>query len=366
MNVHSISLDGFRNYEGFFAKFSPEMNVICGENAQGKTNLVEAIGYLSGAKSYRTRTEQELISFDRQEGRIQAELESRNRSFQVEVSLSRHARRKIIVNHVKLKKAGELTGLLRTVLFCPEDLSLIREGAAGRRRFLDLSISQLRPKYAEALGRYQRLLDHKTRILRDFAEKPGLLDVLEEFNDGLAKTGAVIIHYRSHFIRRLLTSADEIQRDFSGGREALSLIYQTVKTVEDPFAQPIDIYPRLLEHQSSHQKAELASRSCLSGPHKDDLIAEINGQSARQYASQGQSRTVALSLKLAERELHREDTGQWPVLLLDDVLSELDTRRQEFVLERIRGGQVFITGCEIPALRRADHQCLMIAQGKLQ
>ncbi|MDF2838859.1 MAG: replication and repair protein RecF [Evtepia sp.] len=366
MNVHSILLDGFRNYEGFFAEFSPEMNVVCGENAQGKTNLVEAIGFLSGAKSYRTRTEQELISFHRQEGFLNAELESRNRSFQVEVSLSRHARRKILVNHVKLKKAGELAGLLRTVLFCPEDLSLVREGAAGRRRFLDLSISQLRPKYAEALSHYQRLLDHKTRILRDFTEKPGLLDVLQEFNDGLAKAGAIIIHYRAHFIRRLLASAEEIQRDFSGGREDLFLIYQTVKTVDDPLAQPSVIYPRLLEHQKSHEQAEFASRSCLSGPHKDDLIAEINGQSARQYASQGQSRTIALSLKLAERELHREDTGQWPVLLLDDVLSELDTRRQEFVLERIRGGQVFITGCEIPALKRTEHKCLTISQGKLQ
>lgn len=366
MTINSIFLDGFRNYEGFIAQFSPEMNVICGENAQGKTNLVEAIGYLSGAKSYRTRTEQELISFDRQEGFIQAELESRSRSFQVEISLSRNARRKILVNHVKIKKAGELSALLHTVLFCPEDLSLIREGAALRRRFLDLSISQLRPKYAETLSRYQRLLDHKTRILRDYTEKPGLLDVLDEFNDGLAKTGAIIIHYRAHFIRRLLTYADEIQRDFSGEREVLSLRYQTVKTVKDPFAQPSDIYPYLLEHQKSHWQAELSSRSCLSGPHKDDLLSEINGQSAKQYASQGQSRTVALSLKLAERELHREDTGQWPVLLLDDVLSELDTRRQEFVLERIRGGQVFITGCEVPLLKRSEYRCLTIAEGKLQ
>lgn len=365
MNVTSISLDGFRNYEGFYAEFSPEMNVICGENAQGKTNLVEAIAYLSGAKSHRTRTDQELITFERQDGFIKADLESRDRSFQVEVFLNRNARRKILVNHVKLKKAGELTGLLRTVLFCPEDLSLIREGAAGRRRFLDLSISQLRPKYAEALARYQRLLDHKTRILRDFAEKPGLLDVLEEFNDGLAKMGAIIIHYRAHFIRRLLISANEIQRDFSGGREELSLNYRTVKTVVDPLTSPNAIYPILLEHQKSHRMAELSSRSCLSGPHKDDLIAEINKQPARQFASQGQCRTVALSLKLAERELHREDTGQWPVLLLDDVLSELDARRQEFVLERIMGGQVFITGCEIPALKRSEHQCLMIAQGKL-
>lgn len=365
MKLRSISLDGFRNYESFFAAFSPEMNVICGENAQGKTNLLEAIAYLSGAKSHRTRSERELILFDRPEGTIKAELESRSRLFQVEIQLSRHARRKIFVNHVKLKKAGELSGILRTVLFCPEDLSLVRDGAAVRRRFLDQSISQLRPKYAEALSQYQRILEHKTRILRDAQEKPALLQVLGEFNDALAKAGAIVIHYRAHFIRKLLSFAHPILHDFSDGREELQLHYETVKTVTDPFASPTVLYAQLLEHQQSHEQAELASRSCLSGPHKDDLVAELNGQSARQFASQGQCRTIALSLKLAERELHRDDTGFFPVLLLDDVLSELDSRRQDFVLERIRGGQVFLTGCEIPSLQRQEYQCLTISQGRL-
>lgn len=365
MRVFSISLDGFRNYEGFSCQFSPEMNVICGENAQGKTNLMEAIGYLSGARSYRARSDGELLSFHRQEGIIKAELESRERDFTVEIALRRKGRRSIVVNHVKMAKAGDLSGILRTVLFCPEDLSLVREGAAVRRRFLDQSISQLRPKYAEALSRYQRLLEHKTRILRDWGEKPGLLDVLFEFNDGLAKYGAVLIHYRAHFIRRLYQSASEIARDFSSGREDLSLVYETVKTVEDPFAAPSLIYPWLLEHQKSHERAELSSRSCLSGPHKDDMVSLINGQAARQFASQGQCRTVALSLKLAERELHREDTTQWPVLLLDDVLSELDAKRQDFVLERIQGGQVFVTGCDFPPLGRTEHRRLLIEKGQL-
>lgn len=365
MRVQTISLDGFRNYEGFTAEFSPEVNIICGENAQGKTNLLESIDYLSGAKSHRTRKDQELIGHDRNEAYVQAEIMSRDRDFRVEVNLARSGRRRVLVNQVKLRKTSELSQYLRTVLFCPEDLALIREGDAQRRRFLDRSISQLRPKYADALAQYTRLLEHKTRILRDWGEKPGLLDLLEEFNDALARSGAVVVHYRAHFIKKLNDISREIQADFSGGREALNLRYETVKTITDPFAAPAKLYLQLLEHQESHRRAELQSRLCLSGPHKDNLASEIGGMSARQFASQGQTRTVALSLKLAERELHREDTGQWPVLLLDDVLSELDKKRQEFVLERIRGGQVFITGCEIPETRRQETKLFVIEKGAL-
>ena len=162
----------------------------------------------------------------------------------------------------------------------------------------------------------------------------------------MAQTGAVLIHYRAHFIRRLQSSAPAIHRDFSGGREDLVLTYETVSTVTDPLASPREILPRLLDHQQSHRQAELDARQCLSGPHKDDLLVEINGVSAKTYGSQGQTRTAALSLKLAQREIFQEETGEWPVLLLDDVLSELDPRRQAFVLNRIRGGQVFITCCE--------------------
>lgn len=366
MIVRSIFLDGFRNYENFSAHFSPEMNVICGENAQGKTNLMEAIHYLSGARSHRTRFDRDMISFDREEGSIRALVEGRGREFQIDIKLNRGLRRTIVVNHVKLKKASDLSGHLQAVLFCPEDLSLVRGGAALRRQFMDDSISQLRPKYGEALSRYQKLLEHKNRILRDHHEKPGLLDVLEDFNESLAKVGAVIIHYRSHFIRRLSSFAENIQKDFSENRERLSLSYQTVSTVKDPYLSPAEIYSFLRKHQDQHYKAEILSRSCLSGPHKDDIMSEINEKPARKFASQGQTRTVALSLKLAERELYREDTGQWPVLLLDDVLSELDAKRQEFVLDRISGGQVFITGCEVPESKREDYKIFRICKGKLE
>lgn len=365
MKLRRIALDGFRNYTDFTADFSPGVNVIWGENAQGKTNLLEAIGFLSGARSHRARGDRELISFDRDQGSITAEVTSRGRDFLLEVQLVRGARRRLFVNHVKCKTAAELGGIVQTVLFCPEDLSLIKAGAAERRSFLDHAICQLRPRYAEALAQYSKLLDHKTRILRDWEKHPSLLDVLEDFNEAMARAGALVIHYRAHFVRKLAEKAAQIQTEFSGGRETLALHYATVSTVRDPLGPTVELYEDLRRHQDSHARAERDARSCLSGPHKDDLVARINGQPARQYASQGQTRTAALSLKLAERELFRDDTGQWPILLLDDVLSELDARRQDFVLRRITGGQVILTGCEAPDGSFPEGRALHIVQGKL-
>ena len=365
MKLRRIALDGFRNYTDFTADFSPSVNVIWGENAQGKTNLLEAIGFLSGARSHRASGDKELISFHRDRGTITAEVTSRGRDFLLEVQLFRGARRRLFVNHVKCKTAAELGGIVQTVLFCPEDLALIKAGAAERRSFLDHAICQLRPRYAEALAQYNKLLDHKTRILRDWEKHPSLLDVLEDFNEAMARAGALVIHYRAHFVRKLAEKAAQIQTEFSGGRETLALHYATVSTVRDPLGPTVELYEDLRRHQDSHAKAERDARSCLSGPHKDDLVARINGQPARQYASQGQTRTAALSLKLAERELFRDDTGQWPILLLDDVLSELDARRQDFVLRRITGGQVILTGCEAPDGSFPEGRTLHIVQGKL-
>lgn len=346
MRIDRLELEGFRNYENLAVDFDPGVNLIVGDNAQGKTNLLEAVAYLSAARSHRARFDREMIMLDVDSAFLKGEVFSRNRDFTLEAKLLRGRGRQLFSNGVRLKTAGELAGILNTVLFCPEDLSLIRAGGAERRRFLDGAICQLRPRYAQALTEYNRLYDHKTRILRDWPENPSLLDTLDDFNLRMAQTGAVVIHYRAHFIKRLREHAPAIHADFSGGREELELGYETVSTVDDPKKQPRELLPLLLEHQERHRQAEIDSRQCLSGPHKDDLTVDIGGKNAKTYASQGQTRTAALSLKLAQREIFQEETGEWPVLLLDDVLSELDPRRQAFVLNRIRGGQVFITCCE--------------------
>ena len=346
MIVKKISLDFFRNYVHLDAEFHPRVNVIVGENAQGKTNLLEAVAYLSSVSSHRARYDREMIQFGVESAFIKGEIYSRERNYTLEANLFRGARRQLYSNGVRLKTADEMSGLLNTVLFCPEDLYLIKEGAAARRRFLDDCICQLRPRYAAALAEYRRLHEHKTRILKDSEEKPSLLDTLDDFSLRMAQCGAILIHYRAHFIKRLAEVAPSIHHDCSGGREKLALRYETVSTVTDPLAQPKELLPQLLAHQEAHRAAEIAVRQCLSGPHKDDVLVEIDGNPAKNFASQGQTRTSALALKLAARDIFYQDTGEWPVLLLDDVLSELDARRQEFVLNRISSGQVFITCCE--------------------
>ena len=366
MTVNCIALDNFRSYGRGEADFHPGVNVIAGENAQGKTNLLEAIAYLSSASSHRARYDRELIRHGEDHARIRAQVSSHGRELVLEASLHRAARRQLSSNGVKLKTAGELSGLFNTVLFCPEDLYLIREGAEARRRFLDDCICQLRPRYAQALAEYKRLHQHKTRILRDSAEHPGLLDALDDFSLRMAQCGAVLVHYRAHFIRRLREAAPEIHADCSGGKEKLELRYETVSAVTDPEAPQKEILPQLIAHMESHREAEIAARSCLSGPHKDDLLVEIDGSPAKSYASQGQTRTAALALKLAARDIFCRDSGEWPVLLLDDVLSELDARRQEFVLNRITSGQVFITCCEEEKLARLrDGKAFQVKDGEL-
>lgn len=227
MRIDALSLDFFRNYVHLDAVFDPNINVIYGDNAQGKTNLLEAVAYLSGV-SHRARYDKELIGFGVDHAFLKGTVFSREREFILEAELHRGARRVLRSNGVKLKNGGELAGIFQSVLFCPEDLYLIREGAAARRSFLDECISQLRPRYALALAEYKRLHEHKIRILRDSEEKPSLLDALDEFSMGMAKAGALLIHYRAHFIKRLCQTAPAIHGDFSGNREQLTLKYETV------------------------------------------------------------------------------------------------------------------------------------------
>ena len=346
MRIDRLELDSFRNYGCQAVDFDGRCNVIFGENAQGKTNLLEALIYLSCGRSPRARTDREMIRFDAPAASLRAHVFARERDFKVRVELYRDRRRKLSVNQVPAKNSGALSEVYNTVFFCPEDLFLIREGAAARRKLMDTALCQLRPRYAAALAEYNRTYDHKTRILRDSEERPDLLATLPDFNERLVRFGAVLIHYRQQFAVRLNEYAAIHHLECSGGKERLEIQYQTVSSVTDPAADVGVLTERLREHMESHQAAERASRLCLSGPHKDDLLVTIDGREAKQYASQGQTRTAALALKLAEREIYKNATGEYPVLLLDDVLSELDPKRQEFVLNRINGGQVFITCCE--------------------
>lgn len=342
----------------------PSVNLLVGGNANGKTNLLEAIHYLSTGRSFRTRKEQELLRFDAPHAEILAKIFSQERERELRALLFADRRpRQLWLAGVKLRTSAELSGALTSVLFCPEDLLLLKKGASNRRKLLDSVICQLRPNYAAALGEYHRLHEQKSALLRE--QMSSFLAVLPEYNARMAQVGALLISYRARFLDALERSAKAFHAEFSGDSEILRLEYRTVSTITDPFA-PVDVLrQQLTMHQSSHAQAELASMQCLSGPHKDDFTASLNDLPVAQFASQGQTRTAAISIKLAERDLIYRDTGELPILLLDDVLSELDAGRQDFVLNKLTKGQVFITCCEIDRLT-ALGQVLHIRNGSIE
>ncbi|MGI5936772.1 MAG: DNA replication/repair protein RecF [Oscillospiraceae bacterium] len=366
MRVDSIQLENFRNYRTAQVDFGPEINIISGRNAQGKTNLLEAVYLLTGGRSFRTRFDRELIAFESNFARICARINAAGRDQTVDITLRRGQRRKILKNGVK-KTAAELSDTLTAVIFCPDDLYIIKDGAHARRRLMDMAISQIRPGYEAILSEFNRLYEHKARILKDWREKPSLLDMLEDFNQKMCVCSARLIRYRASFAARLMKAAVPIHREFSGGREDISITYTTISTVTDPLAPVGTLVEEISRHQAAHYRAELESGLCLTGIHKDDLEIKIGGTSARSFASQGQVRTAALSIKLAEREIFLEETGEYPVLLLDDVLSELDSERQEFVLNRIGGGQTLITCCEDDDIaKRTGGRIIMVEGGKIR
>ena len=364
MHLCELSLSGFRNYEQLHFTAEPGVNLIVGDNAQGKTNLLEAIVYLGSGKSFRTQKSAELVRFGANFADLEARVYSEGREQTLRSVIWPGKPRQLWRNGVKKKSAGEISGVLSTVLFCPEDLMVLKSGAGSRRRLGDSALCQLRPNYDAALAEYNRLLEQKSRILKDRFEHPALLEILPEYNLRLCQVGALIISYRARFYEGLGKAASAYHGQFSGGSEEFHLTYHTVSTVDDPFATVAKLTENLQNHMESHARAELESGQCLTGPHKDDFDVTLNGLSVKTYGSQGQTRTAAISLKLAQRELCRRELGEEPVLLLDDVLSELDPGRQDFVLNQITSGQVFITCCE-PGRFTKLGQTIQISKGQI-
>ena len=347
MNVTKLRLRDFRNYQNLDIDFAPGVNLIVGDNAQGKTNLLEALVYLGSGNSFRTQRGAELVRFGADFADLEAEVFSQERDQSLRAVIFAATRpRQLYRNGVKKKSAGDLAGVLPTVLFCPEDLMVRKSGASARRRLGDAALCQLRPNYAAALAEYGKILEQKSHILKDRFEDPRMLDILPEYNARLCRVGALLISYRARFYDSLGKEAAKFHGQFTGGAEEFTLDYHTVSTVTDPFAPVSTLEDQLQQHLSSHYRAELETAQCLTGPHKDDFTVRLSGIDLKAYGSQGQTRTAAISLKLAQRELLRRESGEEPVLLLDDVLSELDPGRQDFVLNQIVSGQVFITCCE--------------------
>ncbi len=345
MTVKSIYIKNYRNFQEAKIEFHDCVNIIMGGNANGKTNLLESLCYLSTLRGIRPSKDSEIIRHGAENGHILATVQTGERKQKLDICLSTTERRRLCLNGVRQRSGATFAGVLKTVIFSPDDLFLIKEGAVQRRRLLDGALCQMRPAYFSALSEYTKLLQQKSRILKNSIDKPSLLSLIPQYNERMAQYGARIIALRHAYSEKLSEHSDILCRAISGNKDSLSLKYRSLSNITDTSLPEEELYKLIIQHQKNHHAAEMASRSCLSGPHKDDLEIEINGILAKSYASQGQIRSAVLSIKLAQREIFFEDSGSYPILLLDDVLSELDADRQSFVLNKIGTGQVFITSC---------------------
>lgn len=348
MLVSRLSFENFRNLAAGTIEPVPGVNIVYGSNAQGKTNLLEAFWFFTGGRSFRGAKDAETVAFGAQQAALRMEFTAADREQEAEITIAR--RRRAVLNGVPQPSAAQLAGRFCAVVFSPAHLSLIKDGPEGRRRFLDAAYCQLKPGYIRILAEFQRTLAQRNALLKDLRAGFGDRRQLDVWDERLAHAGAQVFAARTAYIRRLTGPAKEIYAGLSGGREDFSLRYESAAGKEG--ASPAQAAERLYERLQSSHAADEAAGFTTAGPHRDDLLVDVSGLSARTYASQGQQRSAVLALKLAEASVLREVTGEQPVALLDDVMSELDISRQDYILNHIHGWQVFLTCCDPSAVLR--------------
>ena len=339
MRVNSLKLKNFRNYGELEVEFDHKRNIIIGENAQGKTNLIEAIYLCAFARSFRTSNSTDLIKIGEENCNVSVEAVSEDIDKKISITINNRGKKMIKKDNKFLSRTAELLNNLVVVVFSPDDLRIIKDSPEKRRNFIDKEISQLRPSYFEALRNYKDVLKQKNSLIKQL-RAPGseskMRDMLEIYDMQLAKYGSEIIKIRREFVEMLSEKASKIQNNISKGRENLEIKY-----VESVAAENI------LDEIINSRERDIYNGHCSIGPHRDDLDFYINGIDAKKFGSQGQQRTVALSLKLAEIQLAEMILGENAVLLLDDVLSELDRERQSYLLNEIEDVQLFLTSTEV-------------------
>jgi len=343
MHLETIEMKNFRNYESAELSFSPSINVLIGENAQGKTNLIESIYFLAMARSHRTAKDRELIRWESDFSKVKGHLQKKSHSVPLEIVLSSRGKNAKL-NHLEQKKLSDYIGQLNVILFAPEDLSLVQGSPSVRRKFINMELGQMNKIYLYHLTQYQQILKQRNKFLKQAKYEPDYDKVyLEVLTEQLAAEGAEVLYHRFAFVKQLTTWAKQVQADISNEKEQLTIHYKTTSSAEDDMDVE-EIFAILQEDYDSTLTREIERGTTTLGPHRDDLIFYVNDKNIQTYGSQGQQRTTALSLRLAEIELMYETTGEYPVLLLDDVLSELDASRQTHLLNSIQNKvQTFIT-----------------------
>ena len=346
MKVEKFACRDFRNIADCVIEPHSGTNVIYGQNAQGKTNLIEGIWLFCGAKSFRSRHDNELVAFEKEAARLELDFDAFGRSQQAEIVID--SKRNATLNGVKLKNAGELCGNFCAVVFSPAHLSLIKDGPAVRRRMIDTAIGQLYPTYVAALRGYTRAMEQRNAALRDAKYSSYVYDMLENFEERMAHFGGEIIFHRKKYMETAANDISGIYSEISGNRENLTLEYITDISSYDSK----EAAKELLEALKSARKEDIISGTTSVGPHREDIAFLLDGRAARSFGSQGQQRSCVLALKLAEAAVIKNTAGENPVILFDDVMSELDEGRQESILNRFSDMQVFVTCCERDQIKR--------------
>ena len=336
MKINSLSLRNFRNYESLDISFNPSRNIIVGENAQGKTNLVESVYMCSFARSFRTSNSTDLVMFGKDMCLISADIESSSFDRKIGISVTRQGKKMIKKDGKPVSRTAELLNNLVVVIFSPEDLRIIKDSPDKRRNFINKEISQLRPRYFECLKNYNDALKQKNALLKNDVIMDEMLDI---YDSQLAYNGYELVKYRRNFVDKLSACSSQLQSRISQGRETLEITYSE--------SCRADSAEQMMAEFAASREKDRMYRSASIGPHRDDLEFFINGKDARKFGSQGQQRTIALCMKLAEVRIARDVLMENPVLILDDVLSELDIERQKFLLKEIDDVQLFITSTEL-------------------
>lgn len=356
MRVDRLAFDGFRNLIAGEVCPGEDVNIFYGDNAQGKTNLLEAIWLFTGARSFRGAKDRELVQFGREQAVLTMDLFAGGRDQQAKLTVD--SRRHAELNGLSGSPAAKLAGQFCGIVFSPTHLSLIKDGPEGRRKFVDAAYCQLRPAYIRTLSEYNRVLTQRNAVLKS----EGPEELLCLWDEKLAALGSRIVLARAAYLRKLAPVMDEIYTGLSSGKEKFSVQYLSAV----PVGSEEEIKEGLLRLMQSRRREDRGAGFTTAGVHREDLCAEIDGNSARVFGSQGQQRSAVLAMKLAEAAVLKEVTGEQPIALLDDVMSELDVSRQDYILNRIRGWQVFITCCEPSAvLRLTGGKAFEIKEGKI-
>lgn len=366
MNVEDIRLINFRNYDNVKFNLNKNLNIFIGNNAQGKTNLIEAVYICASGKSFRTNRDKEIISFDKSEAYVGMNMCLENYKKFIEVKFDRDKSKRIRINKSELDSYKDLNSGLNVVLFTPEDLKIVKEGPSERRNFLDDGISSIRPLYAYNLNKYKKVLFQRNNLLRSSKFKRDLRELVEVFDNQLVKIGTNIILSRNEYIEKLKDISFHIHSDITQKEEELNLSYLSNVSILADRAEMEREYLNLLK---KNFKRDVEYCTSEIGPHRDDIEMYINGNNAKIYGSQGQQRTIILSLKLSEVELLRREKGSYPVLLLDDVFSELDENRRDYLISFFKDIQTLITTTskeDLESMKELDKNVFTIENGNIK